>query len=49
MPRQLDGYLVVNVQHKDRAWNADLPSSPYVINELQLLRSTLKEGFRTAR
>ena len=38
--------LVVNVPDKERAWNAELPTSPYVNHKLQKRGNTLKKGFR---
>ena len=41
--------LVINVPLKERAWNADLPASPYVNHKLRLRGNTLRKGFRLAR
>jgi hypothetical protein len=43
-----DGFTI-NVPLRDRAWNADLPSTPYVKYNLQMRGSTLGEGFRIVR
>ena len=40
--------LVVNVPDKERAWNAELPASPYVNRRLQRRGNSLKKGFRLA-
>ncbi len=40
--------LVINVPLKERGWNAELPGSPYVNNNLQLRGNTLAKGFRLA-
>ena len=41
--------FVVNIAPRERAWNADLPSSPYLKYHLRMRGSTLKEGFRVAK
>jgi hypothetical protein len=41
--------FVVHVPPKEVAWNADLPSSPYVKYYLQRRGKTLKKGFRLAQ
>jgi hypothetical protein len=38
--------LVVNVPDKERAWDAELPTSPYVNHKLQQRGNTPKKGFR---
>ncbi len=43
-----DGFTI-NVPLRERAWNADLPSTPYVKYNLQMRGSTLGEGFRIVR
>jgi hypothetical protein len=46
---RIDEGLVVNVPAKEVAWNADLPSSPYIKYDLRLRDKTLREGFRIAK
>ena len=46
---RIDEGLVVNVPAKEVAWNADLPSSPYIKYDLRLRSKTLGEGFRIAK
>jgi hypothetical protein len=41
--------FVVSFPPKEVAWNADLPSSPYVNHYLQMRGKTLKKGFRIAQ
>jgi hypothetical protein len=41
--------LVIHVPLKERGWNAELPSSPYVNYNLQLRANTLEKGFRAAK
>ena len=41
--------FVVSFPPKEVAWNADLPSSPYVNHYLQMRGKTLKKGFRIAK
>jgi hypothetical protein len=41
--------LVVNVPAKELAWNADLPSSPYIKYDLRMRGKTLREGFRITK
>jgi hypothetical protein len=41
--------LVIHVPLKERGWNAELPSSPYVNHNLQLRANTLEKGFRAAK
>jgi hypothetical protein len=43
-----DGFTI-NVPLKETAWNADLPSTPFVKYKLQMRGSTLGEGFRIVR
>ena len=40
--------LVVNVPEKERAWNAELPTSPYINSKLQRRGTSLRKGFRLA-
>jgi hypothetical protein len=46
---RIDEGLVVNVPAKEVAWNADLPSSPYIKYDLRLRSKTLGAGFRIAK
>ena len=46
---RIDEGLVVNVPAKEVAWNADLPSSPYLKRDLRMRGITLREGFRIAK
>jgi len=46
---RIDQGLVVNVPAKEVAWNADLPSSPYIKYDLRMRGKTLREGFRIAK
>ena len=41
--------FVVDVPLKEKAWNADLPNTPYVKYNLRMRGSTLKDGFRIAQ
>jgi hypothetical protein len=39
-----EGFFV-NVPLKEKAWDADLPSTPFVEHNLRMRGQTLKEGF----
>lgn len=41
--------FVVYVPLKEKAWNADLPNTPYLKRDLRMRGSTLREGFRIAK
>jgi hypothetical protein len=43
-----EGFFVY-VPLKEKAWNADLPNTPYLKGNLRMRGSTLREGFRIAK